>query len=66
MLDSIFQGLFDTDMTSVISVADFLLCLGASLLMGGILALSYAFRSRYTKASWLPCGCFLRWFVSLL
>lgn len=50
MLESIFRGLFDTDMTSVISVADFLLCLGASLLMGGILALSYAFRSRYTKS----------------
>ena len=50
MLDSIFRGLFDTNMTSVISVADFLLCLGASLLMGSILALSYAFRSRYTKS----------------
>ena len=26
MLNTLFQGIFDTDMTSVISVSDFLLC----------------------------------------
>lgn len=50
MLESIFRGLFDSDMTQVISVTDFLCCLGASLLMGLILALGYMFRSRYTKS----------------
>lgn len=50
MLDSIFQGLFDSDMTQVISVTYFLYCLGASLLIGLILAMGYMFRSRYTKS----------------
>lgn len=48
--DSIFRGLFDTSMTSVISVSDFLLCLGCALVIGVILALAYTFRSRYTKS----------------
>lgn len=50
MLESIFRGLFDSDMTHVISVTDFLLCLGTSLLTGAILALGFAFRSRYTRS----------------
>jgi len=50
MLNSFFKGLFDTDMTSVISISDFLLCIGCSLLIGLILALGYMYRSRYTKS----------------
>lgn len=50
MLESVFRGLFDTDMTSVISVTDFLLCMGCSLVIGLILALGYMYRSRYTKS----------------
>ena len=50
MLDSMFRGLFDTDMTRVISVSDFLLCIGCSLLIGLILAVGYMYRSRYTKS----------------
>ena len=50
MLDSFFRGLFDTDMTSVISVSNFLLCVGCALLTGVILAGSYTLRSRYTKS----------------
>lgn len=50
MLDSIFRGLFDTDMTAVISVGDFLLCIGVSLVLGLILSLGYMYRSRYTKS----------------
>ena len=34
MLENLFKGLFDTDLTVVISVTDFLLCLGASLIIG--------------------------------
>ncbi len=50
MLDTIFRGLFDTDMTTVISVTDFLLCIFVSLIVGLILALSYMHRTRYTKS----------------
>lgn len=50
MRDSIFRGLFDTDMTAVISVGDFLLCIGVSLVLGLILSLGYMYRSRYTKS----------------
>lgn len=48
MFTDIFKGLFDTDMTVVISVSDFLLCVGASLLLGLLIAAGYAYRNRYT------------------
>jgi ABC-type nitrate/sulfonate/bicarbonate transport system permease component len=48
--NDIFKGLFDTEFTAVISLSDFLLCLGAALAIGIIMALSYTFRSRYTKS----------------
>lgn len=50
MLNSFFRGLFDTDMTSIISISDFLLCIGCSLIIGLILAFAYMYRSRYTKS----------------
>lgn len=50
MLDSLFNGLFDTDMTGVIAVSDFLLCIACSLVIGLILAFGYMYRSRYTKS----------------
>lgn len=50
MLNSFFGGLFDTDMTNVISVSEFLMCIGCSLLNGIILAFSYMYRTRYTKS----------------
>lgn len=50
MLDALFRGLFDTDMTSVISVPDFLLCIGCSLLIGLGIAACYTYRTRYTKS----------------
>lgn len=49
MLNNIFSGIFDTDMTSVINVADFLLCVGSALIIGIILAVCYMYRTRYTK-----------------
>ncbi len=49
MLNSVFRGIFDTDMTQVISVSDFLLCVGSALVIGLILAWCYTFRSRYSK-----------------
>ncbi len=50
MIDSLFRGLFDTTTTSVISVTDFLLCLGFSLVLGLIMAFAYMYRTRYTKS----------------
>lgn len=50
MFNSFFRGLFDTDMTSIISISDFLLCIGCSLVTGLILAFGYMHRSRYTKS----------------
>ncbi|HIQ98682.1 MAG TPA: DUF4956 domain-containing protein [Candidatus Scybalocola faecavium] len=50
MFDTIFRGLFDTDMTQVIRPGDFLLCLFCSLLMGLIFAGMYMYRTQYTKS----------------
>ena len=50
MLDSLFRGLFDSDLTTVISVGDFLLCLAVSLVLGLGMAFAYICRTRYTKS----------------
>ena len=50
MLNSLFQGLFDSDFSVVISVTDFLLCVGVSLILGLLLAFGYMYRTRYTKS----------------
>lgn len=52
MFANLFRGLFDTDMTSVIALADFLLCVGSALVIGLILVAFYMYgtRSRYTKS----------------
>ena len=50
MLDSLFKGLFDAELTEVIGVLDFLICLGASLVIGIIMVLAYMYRTRYTKS----------------
>ena len=50
MLENLFRGLFDTDLVAVISVTDFLLCLGCSLVLGLIMAFAYMYRTRYTKS----------------
>ena len=50
MLEGIFRGIFDTQNTAVIGVGDFLLCVAVSLVIGVVLAVGYAFRSRYTKS----------------
>ncbi|MBR4071467.1 MAG: DUF4956 domain-containing protein, partial [Clostridia bacterium] len=50
MLNNIFKGLFDTDMISVISVTDFILCIAFSLVLGLLVAFTYMYRTRYTKS----------------
>ena len=49
-MESIFAGIFDNSMVAVISPLDFLLCIGASLLLGLILALAYSYKTRFTKS----------------
>lgn len=50
MLDFFFRGLFNTDISAVISFGDFLLCMGCSLAIGLILALGCRYQGRYTKS----------------
>ena len=50
MLDNVFRGLFDSDLTAVISVTDFLLCMGFSPILGLFMAFAYMYRTRYTRS----------------
>ena len=50
MFDNLFRGLFDTDMATVIAPGQFLLCVGAALVLGLVIALSYMYRTRYTRS----------------
>lgn len=50
MLENLFKGLFDSELVSVISVTDFLLCMGLSLILGLVMAFAYMYRTRYTKS----------------
>ena len=49
-LETIFKGLFDTDLITVIGVGDFLLCVVCSLVIGLGVALAYMYKTRYTKS----------------
>lgn len=49
-METLFKGVFDSEITAVISVSDFLLCIGMSLVIGIIIAFSYMYRTRYTKS----------------
>ena len=49
-MDSIFKGIFDNELTQLISVQDFLLCLGVSLFLGLIMAAAYMWRNEHTKS----------------
>lgn len=50
MLEQTLSGLFDTSMTNVISLGDFLLCVVCALAVGLLLAACYMYRTRYTKS----------------
>ena len=49
-MDAIFKGIFDNELTQVIEVGDFLLCLGVSLALGLIMAAAYMWGNDYTKS----------------
>ena len=50
MFENLFKGLFDTEITAVISITDFLLCLSVSLVIGVVMTFGYMYRTRYTKS----------------
>jgi len=50
MLENLWKGLFDTNTAAVIGVGDFVLCMAVSLVLGLAMALTYRWRSRYTKS----------------
>lgn len=50
MLNELFRGIFSSDTETIISVGDFLLCLGVSLLTGLFLAAVYTFKNRWSKS----------------
>ena len=50
MSNTLFQGIFDTDMTSVIAISDFLACVGCALVIGLVLAGTYMCGTKYTKS----------------
>ena len=61
-MDAIFKGIFDNELTQLISVQDFLLCLGVSLVLGLIMAAAYMFKNEHTKSflvtlALLCCPC---------
>jgi len=49
MPESLFSGIFESS-SAVISVTDFLLCLGVAMALGLLLAFCYMYRTRYTKS----------------
>lgn len=46
---NLFKGIFDSDLTNVISMSDFFLCIGTALLIGLIFAGMYMYRTRCSK-----------------
>ena len=49
-MDAIFKGIFDNELTQVIEVGEFLLCLGVSLALGLMMSAAYAWRNEHTKS----------------
>ncbi len=48
MVETFFEGIFDTELTKVISISDFILCVGCALICGIILTACHIFKTRYT------------------
>lgn len=50
MLETIFRGLFDAETASVIPVADFMICVVSSLVLGFVLSVMYMYKNTYSKS----------------
>ena len=49
-MGTLFSGIFDSELVSVISFSDFMLCMMCALVVGVILAGMYMYKNRYTKS----------------
>ena len=49
-MEKLFRGIFDTEVTEVISISNFLLCVGCSLLIGLIIAFTYMYKTKCTQS----------------
>ncbi len=49
-MENIFRGLFDAETASIISVADFMICIISSLVIGLIISVMYMYRNTYSKS----------------
>lgn len=49
-LSNLLTGLFSSSTDTVISMSDFLICIGVSLLIGLFMAMVYTYKSKYTKS----------------
>lgn len=50
MMETLFRGIFDAETATVISVADFMICILSALVIGLILAVMYMYKNTYTKS----------------
>ncbi len=56
MPENFFKGIFDSEFARVIELNDFLACIGVALLLGVIIAVAFAVKSRFTKSFVLTLG----------
>ena len=49
-METMFRGLFDTEMVSIIPVADFMICVISSLMIGLLLAGMYMYKNAYSQS----------------
>lgn len=49
-MSDLFSGLFDTSLTDVIDLSDFLICIGVSLVVGIFLAAVYTVKTKYSTS----------------
>ena len=49
-MSNIFTGIFDTGTQAVISPENFILCVGAALIIGIFLSFIYTVKNKYTKS----------------
>lgn len=50
MAETIFRGLFDTETAHVISVADFMICIVSSLVIGWMISMMYMYKNTYSRS----------------
>lgn len=49
-MNTLFTGLFSSGVTETLAVSKFLICMGASIVIGIILTLAYMYKTKYTKS----------------